>query len=136
MYSLELIAQKPFLGYGENVASIYIPRSTHNEYLGWLVNYGIIGFLLFSMVYIKIFNHIKYHLKTSTNPKSRILYLGYICGFIGYVTGMFGANLVEPRIIFWIYTAIIYKYIQLDNDEIRLSNFINRFKPLPLVVVP
>ena len=114
LYSLKVIAQKPILGYGKSIGSIYIPKSTHNEYLGWLVNYGIIGFLLFTMIYIKIFNHIKYHLKTSTNPKSRMLYLGYMFGFVGYVATMFGACLVEPRMIFWIYTAIIYKYTELD----------------------
>ena len=59
----------------------------------------------------------QYHLKTSTNLQSRILYLGYICGLIGYVVAMSGVNMHEPRLIFWIYTAIIYKYTQLDKAQ-------------------
>lgn len=115
MYCLTLIAQKPIFGYGMNNPSINLDRSAHNEYLGWLIKYGIIGFLLFSMVYIQIFRHVTYHLRTSTNQQSKILYLGYICGFMGYVLAMFGANLNEPRYIFWIYTAIIYRHTQLDT---------------------
>jgi len=117
IYSFKLIAQRPILGYGNNATKNQLGLSTHSDPIEWLVNYGIIGFLLFSMVYIQIFRHVTYHLKTSTNPQSRILYLGYICGFMGYVLAMFGVNLSEPRFIFWIYTAIIYKYTQLDTIQ-------------------
>jgi O-antigen ligase len=117
MYSLGLIARRPILGYGSSADKNQLDLSTHSDLLRWLVNHGIIGFLLFSMIYIKIFRHVKYHLKTSTNLKSRILYLGYMFGFIGYVTAMCGVNIYDPRIIFWMYTAIIYKYAHLDTIE-------------------
>ena len=36
---------------------------------------------------------------------------------------MFGIQLIEPRYIFWIYTAIIIKYIYLDSkDKEKLKN--------------
>ena len=115
IYSFKLIAQRPILGYGNDATKNQLGLSTHSDPIEWLVNYGIIGFLLFSMVYIQIYRHVNYHLKKSTNPQSRILYFGYICGFMGYVLAMFGVNLSEPRYIFWIYTAIIYKHTQLDS---------------------
>jgi O-antigen ligase len=129
MYSLGLIAQRPILGYGSSACENQLGISTHSDPLKWLLNHGIIGFLLFSMIYIQIFRHVKYHLKTSTNPKSRMLYLGYICGFIGYVVAMFGVNMHEPRIIFWIYTAIIYKHTQLDAIWEEQDNIAPSFQP-------
>lgn len=116
-YSLELIVQKPIFGYGIDNASIHLERGTHNEYLGWLVKYGIIGFLLFCIIYLQIYRYVIHYLKTSAFSKNQILCFGYICGFIGYVVAMFGLNLNEPRYIFWIYTAIIYKYTELDAIE-------------------
>lgn len=110
MYSLAFIVQRPIFGYGKNQLGF----SPHSEPIGWLIDYGIIGFFLFIMIYIKIYRHVTYYIKRSTNPHTLIVYFGYISGFVGYVVAMSGVNLHEPRYIFWIYTAIIYKYTQLD----------------------
>lgn len=127
MYSLELIVKKPILGYGKAIASVYIPRGTHNDYLGWLLNYGIVGFLLLSIIFIQIFRYIMYKLKTSNDQKGKLLYLGYLFGLIGYVTTMFGNCIGPVRIIFWIYTAMIYKYAQFDtigeSESVSPSSF-------------
>jgi O-antigen ligase len=113
--SLEFISQRPILGYGNGACKNQLRLSTHSDPLKWLVNHGVIGFLLFSKVFIQVFRHVIFHFRISTNQQSRLLYLSYICGFVGYVVAMFGVNIYEPRIIFWIYTAIIYKHTQLDT---------------------
>ena len=128
MYSIKLFIQKPIFGYGNDACSIQLGLSPHSEPFKWLLNHGIIGFLLIAMVYIQIFRHVTYNLKTSTNPQSIILYIGYIAGFIGYVVAMFGVNLEEPRLIFWIYTAIIYKYTQLDAIREEQDNLAPSFQ--------
>jgi O-antigen ligase len=117
IYSFKLFAQRPIFGYGHAACKNQLGLSTHSDPLEWLVNYGIIGFLLFSIIYIKIYRHVLYHLKRSTDTQNRILYLGYICGFVGYVIAMSGVNLGPPRNIFWIYTAIVYKSIQLETGR-------------------
>jgi O-antigen ligase len=117
--SFDLILEKPLLGHGIDNAAINLTRGTHNEYLAWLVNFGVFGFFLYSIIYIKIFNHIKYHFNNSNNLQSKVIYLGYLSGFLGYIIAMFGSNFFEPRYIFWIYTALIYKYAELDSNECR-----------------
>jgi O-antigen ligase len=116
-YSFQMITQKPILGYGNGACQNQLGLSPHSDPLKWIVNHGIVGFLLFSMVYIQIFRHVMYHFKTTTDPQSRMLYLGYLSGFIGYVVAMCGVNLFEPRLLFWIYTALVYSYSQFDVNR-------------------
>jgi len=49
------------------------------------------------------------------------LYISYIAGFCGFVVGMFATNAGPSLVIFWIYTAVIYKYAQLDMDKKVIS---------------
>lgn len=113
--SIKIFIRKPIFGYGHDACKRLFQLSPHNVYLEILINYGIIGLFLFIMIYIRIFRHLFYHFKASTEKSSKIFYLGYISGFIGYMVAMFGVHLNEPRYIFWIYTAVMYKYSQLDT---------------------
>ncbi len=113
--SLKLIAERPFIGYGNAATETQVKLSTHSDPLKWAINYGIIGFLLFVFLYYNIYKHILYNFKNTKVWRSKILYLSYLSGFIGYVTAMCGVNIGPLRTIFWIYTAIIYKYSLLDT---------------------
>ena len=113
--SLKLIAERPFIGYGNAATETQVELSTHSDPLKWAINYGIIGFLLFVFLYYNIYKHILYNFKNTKVWRSKILYLSYLSGFIGYVTAMCGVNIGPLRTIFWIYTAIIYKYSLLDT---------------------
>ena len=115
MQSLQIFIQKPVFGHGNDACKRVFDFSTHNDYLKILINHGIIGFFLFIMIYIRIFLHVSFHFKTSTERLSKMFYLGYLSGFVGYMVAMFGVGLSEPRYIFWIYTAVMYKYSQLDT---------------------
>lgn len=120
---LKLFIQSPIFGYGRGSfvplmkKQFHIHANSHNDYLLHLVNYGIIGFFLFIMIYVQIFRHVSYHLKMTTNHFSKMLYISYITGFIGYAVAMFGVNVIYPRYIFWIYTAIVYKYSGLESSN-------------------
>lgn len=117
MESLQIFIKKPIFGYGNDACKRVFDFSTHNDYLKILINHGIIGFFLFIMIYMRIFFHVSFHFKTSTEPLSKMFYLSYLCGLVGYMVAMVGVNLNEPRFIFWIYTAVMYKYSQLDTAK-------------------
>lgn len=123
-YSFELIAEKPILGYGTN-ADKNLGFSTHSDPINWLLNYGIIGLFLFSLVYISIFRNVLRYFKMTNNSQDKMLYLGYISGFIGFSVAMFGVTMNEPQYLFWIYTALIYKHAHLEavNQEETTSSF-------------
>ena len=60
-------------------------------------------------------------METTTDPNGKNLYISYIAGLCGYMAGMFATNTDPSLIIFWIYTAVIYKYAQLDMDRKETS---------------
>ena len=57
------------------------------------------------------------NIKTTKIQWNKILYVSYLAGFIGYAFAMLGVNLFGVRIIFWFYTAIIYKYSQFEMNN-------------------
>ena len=91
--------------------------NSHNDYLLYLVEYGIVGLVIFLMIYLKVFQHVWHHFKTTENSQRRNIYMAYIAGFGGYTLSMFFVNLIIPRYLFWMYTAIIYRYSQLESNK-------------------
>jgi len=120
---LLLFIDSPIFGHGQNTfvplmeKRFLIGANSHNDYLLYLVHYGIIGLAIFLMIFTKICQHVWYHLKATTNPWSKQLYISYIAGFLGYAFSMLSVNVFSPRYIFWIYTAVIYKYAQLETSK-------------------
>jgi len=120
---LLLFLDSPIYGHGQNtfmplVRKRYgISGNSHNDYLLYMVEYGIIGLVVFLMIYYKVFKHVWQHLKTTRDSWRKGLYMAYIAGFGGYTLSMFFVNLFTPRFVFWIYTAIIYRYSQLESNK-------------------
>ena len=117
----QIFLEKPILGHGPdtflplNIKRFGIEAVTHNEYLNYMVSFGIVGLAIFIMILIRIFGHVWRHFKTTSDSWRKILYASYIAGLIGYSFSMLAVNLYEPRFLFWIYTATIYKYTELDT---------------------
>ncbi|MDD2389426.1 MAG: O-antigen ligase family protein [Desulfobacterales bacterium] len=120
---IELFLQSPLTGYGQDSFGkmmrkrFGISGNSHNDYLLYLVQYGIIGFGVFIILYLKIFQNVWNRLERSTDVWKKALYISYIAGFSGYALSMLSVNLFTPRYMFWIYTAVMFKYIQLDYQE-------------------
>jgi O-antigen ligase len=120
---LLVFMKSPIFGHGQNTfvslmeKRFRIRANSHNDYLLYLVHYGIIGLGIFIMIFTKVFQHVWHHFKATTDPWSKQLYVSYIAGFLGYAFSMLGVNVFAPRYIFWIYTAIIYKYTQLEMTK-------------------
>ena len=124
----KLFVDSPLIGHGRNSFMILsqlrgYPEygAPHNEYLKHLAEHGLIGFIVFFLIFFKIFQNIWQSLETTTNPWGKQLYISYIAGLCGYMVGMFATNTVPSLVIFWIYTAVIYKYAQLDMDKKEIS---------------
>jgi len=124
----KLFIDSPLIGHGRN-SFIILSRlrgyrycgAPHNEYLRYLAEHGLIGFIAFFLIFFKIFQNIWQSLETTTNPWGKQLYISYIAGLCGYMVGMFATNTGPSLFIFWIYTAVIYKYAQLDMDKKEIS---------------
>lgn len=116
----KIFLEKPILGHGPNTDMVLnlkrfgIAGVTHNHYLKIMVQFGIIGLLVFIMILARIFQHVWRHFKATSDYWRKILCASYIVGLFGYSFSMIGVNLADPRILFWIYTATIYKYTKFD----------------------
>ena len=113
--------ESPIYGHGQKsfqplMEKFGVSAVAHNTYLTYLVEYGIIGFVFFLMILIKIFQHMWKYLKETPHVWDKRLYISYIAGFCGYHFSLLALNEGQPRYIFWIYTAIILKYDKIRND--------------------
>ena len=130
--ALLLFLESPIWGHGHgtfiplvNKRKFEIQFNSHNEYLVYLTSYGIIGFTVFIIILTKIFMHMWYNIKTTTDQWNKVIYISYLAGFLGYAFSMLFVNVYSPRIIFWYYTAVIYKYslIEMKNGmKLKMEN--------------
>ena len=117
MKALQLFTESPIWGKGNYTVKEVLDFDPHNDYLNISIKYGIIGLLLYLMIYINILRTLLKKLKISNDEEQKFFLIGYLSGFIGYMVCMFGIQLIQPRYIFWIYTAIIIKYIYLESKQ-------------------
>jgi len=121
---IKLFIESPIFGHGQQTI---VPLSklrgfptagnSHNDYILHAVQYGSIGLVIFLMLFTKVFQHVWHHFNITTDSWSKYLYASYLAGFLGYAFAMFSVNLFAPRYLFWMYTAIIYKYSQLEMTK-------------------
>lgn len=124
----KLFIDSPLIGHGRYSYRILsqlrgypVYGAPHNEYLKYLAEHGLIGLIVFLLIFFKIFQNIWQSLETTTDPWGKQLYISYIAGLCGFAVGMFATNMGAAMNLFWIYTAVIYKYSQLDMDKKVIS---------------
>lgn len=126
-YGWKLFVDSPIFGHGRDsylkISYLrgYIFGSPHNDYLRCLVEHGLVGLIIFFLIFFKIFQNIWQSLETTTDPWGKQLYMSYIAGLSGYMAGIFATNAGPSMFVFWIYTAVIFKYAQLDMDKKEIS---------------
>lgn len=83
----------------------------HNTYLGFLVEYGIIGFCAFIWLWISTLTNTMRmaHVSGQLRP--------LLFGFIGYMVSMISLNLENVRIT-WIWLALIISVITLERERL------------------
>jgi O-antigen ligase len=120
---LRLFIERPVFGHGQNTfiaaskARFRLHGAAHSLYIKYLAEYGIVGFMIITMVFIKIFQHVWRHIKIATAPWPKQLYICYVSGFLGWVFSLMAAEAHLMSHIFWIYTAIIFRYPDFDTNS-------------------
>lgn len=113
---IKLFYERPIFGHGQ---ATFIPLmkknfriwgNSHNDYLLYLVQYGVIGFVLFVMVLLSLFRESMHIANSTSNEELKILSLSYFAGLSGYAVAMLGVNIIQPRFFLWAYTATVFKY--------------------------
>jgi O-antigen ligase len=118
--ALAIFTESPIFGHGQDTFTnlqfnrFHVWGLTHNEYLAFLVEQGIIGLLAVFFVFYRIYRIVRTGLKTSRDTYARNLYLAYLTGLIGFMVAMSGVNLFDPRVPFWIYTAAVLGYLNIQ----------------------
>jgi hypothetical protein len=140
---LELFGESPVFGHGQNSflalskKKFRVWGNSHNDFLLYLVHYGIIGLVVFVMILVKILQHVLQFMKATRDATAQRLYVSYLAGFLGFVMSMLSVNIMQPLYPFWVYTAFIIRYGQLDlGGELRRApqGTLRRLRSFPLEI--
>ena len=131
--ALDLIKQKPILGYGLETQSFNFPQyytpeyallerinsysdRAHNDFLDTLLVSGILGLLSYLFLIGSVFY---FALKNIFKNKSQLTILVLLTGLLGYLISLqFSFHVIPTAIYFWGYMAIILKITRLPKDPI------------------
>jgi len=133
---VKMFMHRPLLGYGDiDLYKIYIkfrPNPApderhghlHNNFLMWLVLFGIVGFLVLSGLFIKMLIDFFIIFKSSSGiPIVRDIVIGGIGVFLAFhISGMFEWSFGDAEIatIFWFASGIVYSANKiLIENEVR-----------------
>ncbi|OQX71635.1 hypothetical protein B6D52_00770 [Candidatus Parcubacteria bacterium 4484_255] len=122
--AVDLIKQKPILGYGPETQSFYFVKyyepewalterintyadRAHNDFLDTLLVSGVLGLLSYLFLIGSVFY---FGLKNIFKNKSQLTLLALLSGLFGYLVSLqFSFHVVPTAIYFWGYMAIILK---------------------------
>ena len=92
-------------------------KVAHNQYLNHLVEFGIIGFVLFILIFLKVLQRVWHYQRKTPDLWEKKLYISYVAGLIGYTVSMQFGNMGTSRYIFWFYTAVFLRYGRLREID-------------------
>jgi O-antigen ligase len=122
-FALEKFYDKPIFGYGQSGFSevykkkYFFGSDCHNTYLNYLVDYGVIGFIVFILLFRQIFYSVKRRLMESSSVYNNIIYISFLSGFLGFLISIFFVNIYSLMSLVFIYIAVIYKYMDFDSKK-------------------
>lgn len=123
----ELFLENPVVGYGQ---ATFIPlmksryaiwANSHNDYLLYLVHYGLIGLSLFAATLWLLLQESRRLCNMAEKPSTRMLALSYMAGLCGYAVAIFGVNIIHPQLLFWLYSAVVMKLLFIERQRLRRS---------------
>lgn len=115
---LRLFTERPIIGHGLGTVGPLMEKKfgmaavAHNEFINYMIEFGIIGLAIYLMIFWKMLQHVRKHLSEANDSWSKYLYISYVAGLSGWTFSMLGVQLWFPSHFFWLYTAVIYKYSQ------------------------
>jgi O-antigen ligase len=124
---LELFVEHPFIGNGFNAFMPLVTKKyhmkfiSHNEYLGYLVNQGILGCIFFIALFVSILKRFLRLTRNRFDPHWQIIYIGYVAGLAGYMVAMLAVNITNPAVLFWMYTGALYGASNLKTAQMAFE---------------
>ena len=125
---LRLFMESPIFGHGNSSFLPLVEKKfsiravAHNQYLAYLVHYGILGLAILLMIYFILFQYVWNQIQATRDIWNKQLYISYIAGFCGYLFSLLSINGGVSCYPFWIYAAIMCKYIQLEMNKEKGSS--------------
>ena len=119
LHGIMLFAERPIFGHGQKTFKTLMYMrfgfgdAPHNQYLDYLVKFGIIGLVAYILIFLKLVQMIWNFQKSTTDLWEKKLFISYFAGLLGYTLSMLTVDLNQPRAIFWFYTAVFLRYGQL-----------------------
>ena len=120
--AFKLFLESPIVGHGLYTAlplmkkNFPIWANTHNDYLKYMVEFGIIGTILFIMVLYTLFRKGLEAATTAQDQITMITCLSYVAGLAGFAVAMFGVNMMQPLFLFWAYSAAVLRLGQISIE--------------------
>ena len=120
---IKLFVQQPFIGHGQETFTALmmknydIQKNSHNDYLLFLVHFGILGLVIFLTLLVTAFREL-WRLSNTTNKLViKRMSLCYLAGFFGYAFAMSTVNIAQPKYLFWAYTAVMLRLSSIDQSK-------------------
>lgn len=120
---LKLYFERPLFGHGHDTVALLMNRRygidnvAHNQFINYLIQYGFLGCAVYIFIHLKIFQHVRHHLNKTDDPWNKYFYISYIAGISGWLFSMLGVQLFLQTPIFWLYTAVMYKFSILNDSK-------------------
>jgi O-antigen ligase len=117
----KLFLESPIYGHGQDTfiplmkKNFRIWGNSHNDYLLYAVHFGLIGLAIFLLIYFSLYREAKNLINAATDKKIKFIAISYLAGLASYMVAMFGVNIIQPRYLFWAYSAVVLKYAQLES---------------------
>lgn len=140
--AIDMWREKPFFGWGPGtymfnyapfqLSANYTEISTnfgdvgnaHSEYLGPLAETGVIGLLIFLLMFIMVFYYLFKVYHVAKEKSSRIIISTAGCGLITYFVHGFMNNYLDTdkaAVIFWILISVIISFDVKNHNKTKLE---------------
>ncbi|MGI6657058.1 MAG: O-antigen ligase family protein [Desulfobulbus sp.] len=122
----QLFLESPLYGHGQATFTPLMKKkfpiwgNSHNDYLLYLVQYGIIGLIVFVAIFFVLFRESWRMSRMSHDRSITILALSYFSGLAGFALAAAGVNIIQPLYLFWAYSAVV-----LRQGDFLGSDFVN-----------
>lgn len=127
-YAIEQFIQNPFIGVGygnwkiasidkdrDNIESYIVPYTMHNDFLEVLVELGIIGLILYLLIFLFTFGYLKKHLFHSSNTFPIILAASLVIYLIDANINFPAIRIVNLYYVAFLISIITYLYMKQDE---------------------
>ena len=119
---LKLVFERPIVGHGnDTVKELMYDRfgldaPAHNQFINYMVQYGVIGLSVYLIMHLQILRHFLDSIRKTSKKFEKCLYIAFISGLSGWMFSMLGVQLFLQTPIFWIFTAVMYRYSEFNRN--------------------